>query len=58
MVTKNYILPVMAISMIFMSINVFSKDEISSSIKNDWKALLDKDLTHWEKFMGIHLILQ
>ncbi|WP_262902800.1 hypothetical protein [Flagellimonas ruestringensis] len=41
-----------------MSINVFSKDEISSSIKNDWKALLDKDLRHWEKFMGIHLILQ
>ncbi|MGB5821133.1 MAG: DUF1080 domain-containing protein [Saonia sp.] len=24
-----------------------------TSIKNDWKILLDKDLAHWEKFMGI-----
>lgn len=39
--------------MILMSTNTFCQGEMNSSVKNDWKILLDKDLTHWEKFMGI-----
>lgn len=53
--TKQYIICIAALSLVcfFWSKSTTAQEESSTSVESKWKNLLDKNLTRWEKFIGV-----